>query len=155
MDGHRAGVFLGASIHDVAQVLGAGYSLSPEAGDTAILVKLVRVGMLAPVIMVAALVTRDRGEADESGKRPPLLPWFAVAFLVIVAINSFGWAPEPLRGGAVELSRWCLVTAIAGLGMKTNIRDLSAVGWMPVALMLCETAFLAVLVLITDCPLES
>lgn len=147
LDTHRAGIFLGASIHDVAQVLGAGYSLSPETGDTAVLVKLVRVGLLAPVIFAAAAITRARGEVGEGGKRPPLLPWFAVAFLAIVALNSLGWVPETVRGGAVELSRWSLVMAIAGLGMKTDIRELATVGFKPVLLMLCETAFLAGLVL--------
>lgn len=146
LDAYHAGVFLGASIHDVAQVLGAGYSLSPEAGDTAILVKLVRVGLLAPVIFGAALITRIHG-TPEGGKRPPLLPWFAVAFLAIVAVNSLGWVAEPVRAGAVELSRWFLVAAIAGLGMKTDLRALAKVGWRPVIMMLCETAFLAGLVL--------
>ena len=56
-------MFLGATIHDVAQVVGAGYSISPAAGDTATLVKLMRVAMLLPVIMLAASVTRARGDA--------------------------------------------------------------------------------------------
>lgn len=65
-----AGVFLGATIHDVAQVVGAGYSMSPETGDTATVVKLMRVAMLLPVIVTAAMITRMQG-ADPTGKRPP------------------------------------------------------------------------------------
>lgn len=147
LDSHEAGVFLGASIHDVAQVVGAGYSVSPETGDTATVVKLVRVGLLLPLILVAALVTR-MGGAPAEGKRPPLLPWFAVGFLVIVLVNSTGVVSAAVRDGAAELSRWCLISAIAGLGMKTQLRDFAGVGPKPVVLMIVETAFLAGLVLL-------
>ena len=80
-----AGVFLGATIHDVAQVVGAGYSMSTETGDTATVVKLMRVAMLLPVIICAAMFTRMQG-AETGGERPPLLPWFAVGFLIL-ALN--------------------------------------------------------------------
>lgn len=125
-----AGIFLGATIHDVAQVVGAGYSLSPQTGDVATLVKLMRVAMLLPVIVFA-----------------PLLPWFAVAFAVLVAINSTGVVPDVARGLGHEASRWCLVAAIAAIGMKTQLRELATVGIRPVLLMFGETVFLAVLVL--------
>lgn len=142
---HAAGVFLGATIHDVAQVVGAGYSLSHETGDVATLVKLTRVAMLLPVIMLAAAMTRARGATD--GPRPPLLPGFAVAFALLVAVNSAGIVPPAIQAGASELSRACLVAAIAAIGMKTQLRDLATVGLKPVLLMVGETAFLAGLVL--------
>ena len=140
-----AGKFLGATIHDVAQVVGAGYSLSTEAGDVATLVKLMRVAMLLPVILFASLLAR-RGGAH-SGERPPLLPWFAVAFAVLVAINSTGWIPRPVQAVGNDVSRWFLVVSIAGIGMKTHLKDLVAVGFKPVALMVGETLFLAALAL--------
>jgi uncharacterized integral membrane protein (TIGR00698 family) len=145
-----AGIFLGATIHDVAQVVGAGYSLSTETGDAATLVKLLRVAMLLPVIVLAAAITRARLKAaggTAGGKRPPLLPGFAVGFAVLVAINSTGWVPAPVQGFGNAASRWCLVAAIAGIGMKTQLRDLATVGIKPVALMIGETAFLAGLTL--------
>ena len=145
-----AGIFLGATIHDVAQVVGAGYSLSNETGDAATLVKLLRVAMLLPVIVLAAAITRARLKAaggTAGGKRPPLLPGFAVGFAVLVAINSTGWVPAPIRGFGNEASRWCLVAAIAGIGMKTQLKDLATVGFKPVALMIGETVFLAGLAL--------
>ena len=151
MDPQHAGIFLGATIHDVAQVVGAGYSLSTETGDVATLVKLLRVAMLLPVIVVAALITRWQGNAGgngDAGARPPLLPWFAVAFAVLVAINSTGWVPRPLQAAGNDFSRWCLIVSIAGIGMKTHLKELAAVGFKPVALMLGETAFLAILVLV-------
>ena len=147
LDARAAGIFLGGSIHDVAQVVGAGYSISPEAGDTATIVKLARVALLLPVILVAALVTRFQG-APAEGKRPPLLPWFAVGFLVVMGANSAGLLVAPVREFAVDLSRWCLIAAIAGLGMKTQLREFADVGLKPILFMICETAFLAGLVLL-------
>ncbi|CAI8858953.1 Membrane protein [Pseudomonas sp. IT-P253] len=142
-----AGVFLGGTIHDVAQVVGAGYSLSTETGDTATVVKLMRVAMLLPVILSATLITRMQG-VDTAGKRPPLLPWFAVGFLVLACINSTGWIAPVVQGSINELSRWCLVVSISALGMKTQLKELASVGIKPILLMIGETVFLAVLVLL-------
>lgn len=146
LDAHAAGVFLGATIHDVAQVVGAGYSLSRETGDVATMVKLMRVAMLLPVILVTVACTR--GGHVEGTTRPPLLPGFAVAFAALVAINSTGWVPAAVQSLGNDLSRWCLVTAIAGIGMKSQLRELVEVGIKPVALMVGETVFLAGLVLV-------
>jgi uncharacterized integral membrane protein (TIGR00698 family) len=141
-----AGVFLGATIHDVAQVVGAGYSMSTETGDTATVVKLMRVAMLVPVIVVAAMIGRRQG-IDSTGKRPPLLPWFAVGFLILACVNSTGWVPLVVQSGINELSRWCLIVSIAALGMKTQLKELAAVGIKPILLMVGETVFLVLLVL--------
>jgi len=141
-----AGVFLGATIHDVAQVVGAGYAVSRETGDIATVVKLMRVAMLLPVIVCATMITRAQGGAEE-GRRPPLLPWFAVAFIVFVAINSTGWVAPIVRELGNDASRWCLVIAISAIGMKTELKELVSVGIRPIALMIGETVFLALLVL--------
>lgn len=143
---HAAGVFIGATIHDVAQVVGAGYAISPDAGDTATIVKLLRVAMLLPVILVAGQISR-RAAGAEGGERPPLLPWFVVAFVALVALNSLIALPSVITDAGNTLSRWCLVTAIAAIGMKTRLGDLVQVGWKPVALMIGETILLAVMVL--------
>ena len=144
----QAGAFIGGTSHDVAQVVGAGYSLSHEAGDAATLVKLMRVAMLLPVIALAAVLARRQmlasGEA-QSGPRPPLLPWFAVAFAVLVAINSTGWVPTALVNAGKSASQWCLIASMAAIGMKTHLKDILTVGWKPVVLMVVETAFLALL----------
>jgi len=144
----QAGYFIGGTIHDVAQVVGAGYSLSHEAGDAATLVKLMRVAMLLPVIALAAWLARRQmlasGEAM-GGPRPPLLPWFAVAFAVLVAVNSTGWLPAAVVSAGKSTSQWCLIAAMAAIGMKTHLKDILTVGWKPVALMVLETVFLAAL----------
>jgi len=144
----QAGVFLGGTIHDVAQVIGAGYSISREAGDTATVVKLLRIAMLLPVIVCAAMITRAGGtKGSGSGQRPPLLPWFAVAFVVLAAFNSTAWMLPAARSFGNGLSQWCLVTAISAIGMKTQLKELVTVGVKPIALMIGETVFLAALVL--------
>ena len=126
----QAGMFLGGTIHDVAQVVGAGYSMSQQTGDTATVVKLMRVSMLLPVIVSAVLISRAGG-SDPAGKRPPLLPWFAVGFLLLAMINSTGWIAIQVQTFSNQLSQWCLVIAISALGMKTQLKELAAVGVKP------------------------
>ena len=146
-DDHHAGVFIGATIHDVAQVVGAGYAISPEAGDTATVVKLMRVAMLLPVIVAVGLWARRRGGHGE-GERPPLLPWFVIAFAALVVANSLVPIPEVVRDAGNEASRWCLVAAISALGIKTHFREIVEIGWKPVVLMILETLFIAGLALV-------
>lgn len=145
----EAGAFIGGTIHDVAQVVGAGYSLSHEAGDTATLVKLMRVAMLLPAVALAAWLSRRclrmEGEGEQSGARPPLLPAFALGFAVLVALNSTGWLPQPLVKAGQAVSQFLLVAAMVAIGMKTHLLELATVGWKPVVLMVVETAFLAAL----------
>jgi uncharacterized integral membrane protein (TIGR00698 family) len=145
LSNHQAGVFIGATIHDVAQVVGAGYAISPEAGDTATIVKLLRVAMLLPVILVAGQITRSRAEPGTS--RPPLLPWFVVAFIALVAFNSLVALPSDVTDAGNALSRGCLVTSIAAIGMKTRLGEIVKVGIRPVLLMFAETFLLAVMVI--------
>lgn len=141
-----AGVFIGATIHDVAQVVGAGFSISEEVGDVSTVVKLIRVAMLAPVILVASIVIRQVTSAAQSDmKRPPLIPGFVLAFVVLVIINSIGVFPQALTAVAAELSRWALLTAIAAVGMKTALNEVINVGVPAISLLVLETAFLGVL----------
>lgn len=142
-----AGIFLGGTIHDVAQVVGAGYGMSKETGDVATIVKLLRVAMLLPVILVITLSYRKYHVAGPSGtSKPPLLPWFVVAFALLVAINSVGLIPSALRHSLQTLSTWLLVVAMAAIGMKTHLKDFATVGLRPIVLMVSETVFLAILV---------
>jgi uncharacterized integral membrane protein (TIGR00698 family) len=146
LDHDAAGVFLGGTIHDVAQVIGAGYSVSDPTGDTATFIKLLRVAMLVPVVFVLSLIFHTRRDQAGDGRRW-LLPPFIVGFVLLVALNSTGVTPEPVRQVIVEASRWCLVTAIAALGMKTSLKMLFEVGWRPVSIIIVETLFIAALVL--------
>jgi uncharacterized integral membrane protein (TIGR00698 family) len=146
-DPHTAGIFLGATIHDVAQVVGAGYSVSNEAGDTATIVKLFRVALLLPVVLVISFLLQRSGATAADGRRPPLLPLFLVGFATLVVVNSLGGLPGAVASVLQEASRWCLVLAIAALGTRTTLGDLARVGWRPVAIIVGETLFVGLLVL--------
>jgi uncharacterized integral membrane protein (TIGR00698 family) len=155
LDARATGIFFGGTIHDVAQVVGAGFSVSPEAGDTATLVKLIRVTMLAPVVIVFALATRNVGQGMDmatgaaAGKaaRPPLLPGFVLAFLALAALNSLGFVPEAVSGFGSDLSRWALLAGIVAVGMKTSLRRVLDVGGDAVALIVAETLFIGLFIL--------
>jgi uncharacterized integral membrane protein (TIGR00698 family) len=140
-----AGIFLGGTIHDVAQVVGAGYSVSEETGNVATFIKLLRVAMLLPVVIGLSFIMHARNGG--SGGRRQLLPGFLLLFAALVVLNSAHLIPQDVLTVLKNVSRWCLVTAIAALGMKTSLKAMAAVGARPIALMVLETAFLAVLVL--------
>jgi uncharacterized integral membrane protein (TIGR00698 family) len=139
-----AGLFLGGSIHDVAQVIGAGYLLGQETGDAATIVKLFRVSMLALVVIVVSAAYRGRRATDgaSAAKRPALVPWFLWVFLLLVAIHSMQGLPQTAQPWIADVSRACLVVAIAALGVKTSFQTLLQSGWRPFALLLIETAWL-------------
>ncbi|MCY1461943.1 hypothetical protein D9M71_796610 [compost metagenome] len=121
--------------------------MSHDIGDTATVVKLIRIAMLLPVIVCAVLITRSQG-GNDSGQRPPLLPWFAVAFVVLATVTSFGWLPAAVQNLGNQMSSWCLVVAISALGMKIQLKELATVGLKPIVLMVGETVFLLGLVLL-------
>jgi len=144
-DNVTAGVFLGATIHDVAQVVGAGYIISDQSGEISTLVKLIRVACLVPVVVSISLLMRHR-LSPESGSLP-LLPWFLVAFVVLVIVNSMGWVPAEAHAMFTPVSSWCLLTAVAALGVKTSLKALADVGPAPVGVMVVQTLFLAAFVI--------
>jgi len=143
-----SGVFLGGTIHDVAQVVGAGFSVSDEAGEVATLVKLIRVAMLAPVVLVISVLVRRNFASEMDGKRPPVLPVFVIGFLVFAAFNSFGLIPDAVVSFLSSLSRWALLISIAAVGMKTSLRRILDVGGQAIALIVAETVFIAGFVLL-------
>ncbi len=148
----QAGLFLGGTIHDVAQVVGAGYTLGPEAGDFATIVKLLRVAMLALVVVAVSAASRSGLEpaAAAQGHAPakqPLVPWFLWLFVAMVALNSAGAIAAPLQQVIGDVSRGCLVAAIAALGMKTSFMQLARAGWQPLLLLTLATLWMVALVL--------
>lgn len=147
LDDATMGILLGATIHDVAQVVGAGYMISDLAGDNATIVKLMRVAMLVPVCMVFALGIRNWGKG-EAGAPNAKIPWFLWAFLALAALASFHVIPPVMTQSLSDISRACLITAIAAIGLKTSLGKLRHFGLRPVLLLLGETLFLLVLVLL-------
>ncbi len=141
-----AGVFIGGSIHDVAQVVGAGYSISPEAGDIATYIKLLRVALLLPIVMMIFISFKEKGSKMEGGVSS-FIPSFLIAFFVLALLNNIGLIPEWLVAIIKTLSSWCLVVSIVAIGVKTSLKQIVSVGWKPVFLITSETIFFAVLIL--------
>ncbi len=139
----NSGIFLGGTIHDVAQVIGAGYTISDEAGDIATVTKLFRVAMLVPIVLIISAIFRNE---DKHANRAPL-PFFIVGFCVLVVINSSGIVPTEIQTFLIDLSRWCLVTAIAALGIKTSLKSMMGIGYQPIAVILMESVFIGIWIL--------
>ena len=143
----QAGIFLGGTIHDVAQVVAAGMMLGPQVGDTATVVKLFRVMLLMPIVVLVAISYRNHPATKTVDEELPLVPGFLLAFIVLVLLASLGAFTPAMTRLASDTSRWLLVTAIAAAGIKTSFEDLLKLGWQPVAMLVGETVFIASLVL--------
>ena len=137
----ETGVLIGATIHDVAQVVGAGFAVSDETGEVATYVKLLRVACLPVVVLAYALMMRGRAAADGAGANVAL-PWFAVAFVVILCLNSFGFIPSLAAQGLDWISRWFLIAAIAALGVKTSLKSMADLGPSHIGLAVAVTLVL-------------
>ncbi|CAN7415969.1 YeiH family protein [Bosea sp. LjRoot237] len=135
----QTGVMLGATIHDVAQVVGAGQAVSDDAANAAVIVKLFRVFLLLPSVLIVGWWLTRHGETHGDAKVP--VPVFAFVFLVMCLVNSVlstqaGLAGLylPLRDILLEVSRWGLLIAIAALGLGTSIAAMARLGWRHLAL---------------------
>ena len=145
----EAGIFLGGTIHDVAQVVGAGYSISQEVGDMATLTKLVRVAMLVPVVMIMVLVVAKTLSVGIKSRRTnsPKIPLFLVGFVMMMLLNSFFVLPESVVEMGSQISRFFLIVSIAAIGMKSNLGQLINVGVRPIIMIFAETLWLALIIL--------
>jgi uncharacterized integral membrane protein (TIGR00698 family) len=134
----QAGFMLGASIHDVAQSIGAGYSFSQHAGEIAAIVKLTRVALLAPAMMVVALFLPNDDEPSVAGgpkarrKFGEVLPWFVIGFFLLAAINSTGVIPKVAADVSSTAATWLLATAVTATGIRSNMQSLMKSGLMPI-----------------------
>jgi uncharacterized integral membrane protein (TIGR00698 family) len=134
----QIGFLIGATIHDVAQVVGAGYSVSEETGDLAAIVKLMRVSMLPVVLLIVMLALRGRGEGQA-----PKMPSFVIGFAVLAGLNSLGAIPDAVVAVLEDASRLLLISAISALGVKTSLKAMTAVGGGHIAVVVLETVLLA------------
>ena len=145
----QAGFLIGASIHDVAQAIGGGYAFSEQAGSYATIVKLSRVALLAPVVVITGLVI---GEPDAGAQRTLwrrlALPWFITAFFGVVLLNSLLTVPPVLGTNALALSKGLLLIAVIATAMRSRLDLLMGTGLRPAIPVLAATAvsFLASLV---------
>lgn len=134
-------IFLGATIHDVAQVAGAGYLISSEVGDLATYTKMIRVAALVPVVVLISLCFN----AGSVRLMPPL---FLCGFVILALVAGADLLPEALLKIMSKASGLCLLIAMAALGCKTDLLKLSKVGLKPLLLLVGNTVFIAITALV-------
>ena len=141
----QAGFLMGAAVHDVAQALGGGYSFSQSAGETATIVKLSRVALLAPAVALIGLAIGSSGNQPRTLLAKLKLPWFILAFFAAVAVNSMVDAPEWVAQYGLIASKAMLLFAVTATAMRSRLDLLLGQGWkalLPVMLATL-TAFFA------------
>ncbi|WP_420902790.1 YeiH family protein [Rhodovulum sulfidophilum] len=136
MGPHAFGLWTGASIHEIAQVVAAAYARGQEAGEFGTIAKLTRVMMLAPMVLGLSVLAsrrlrRDGGEADRA---VPPVPWFVLGFVAMVGLASTGWLPEATVHVTTGITQFLLATALAAMGLETDMRKLAAEGLRPALL---------------------
>lgn len=144
LDAGGYGLWVGASVHEVGQAVAAGFQQGPAAGELATVVKLGRVLLLAPVVLLLAWACRRRPSSPAGGDaaRAPV-PWFVFGFLALVACNSLIGLPEPARQAVGTLTMVLLAMAMAALGLVMDVGQLRARGWRPLLLGLLAWLFIA------------
>lgn len=130
------GVYIGSTVHEVAQVVAAGRSLGEEAGNAAVIAKMIRVMLLAPFLFLLAgyLKTLHGGAGGERARGG--MPWFALLFVAVAGFNSLALLPAPMVDWLVELDTLLLAMAMAALGLGTHLRAIRRAGWRPLLLAL-------------------
>ncbi len=127
----QAGFFLGGSVHDVAQTLGAGYAYSPAAGETATIVKLARVALLAPVLAIIALLFPAQLEITGAKTKIAAVPWFVVGFFAVAGINSTGIIPLQVSNFAAETAAAMLAVSVAATAIRSPLAEIMKTGPKP------------------------
>lgn len=138
---HGYGLFVGATIHEVAQVVAAGNAIGTTAGDAAVIEKMMRVMMLAPFLLLIG--RRERGAKTER-RETSGIPWFAVLFVGVAGIHSTGWVPEALVDALTTADTVLLSMAMAALGLRTRLVAIRQAGMAPMILAATLWVFLLV-----------
>src|SRR5208283_4432236 len=125
------GIYTGATVHEVAQVVAAGRAVSPTAGDTAVVTKMLRVLLLAPVLL---LVGRMRRRRAARSTHQISFPWFVLWFGAVIAVQSVYTPPPGVRAGLIEIDTVLLSSAMFALGVGTRWNQLSRAGTRPLLL---------------------
>jgi len=136
------GVWAGASIHEVAQVVAAGYAVSNTSGDIATVVKLSRVALLAPIAIVLGILLARKDVGGFSFRSVPV-PYFILGFVAMIFINSVRIIPDAVSRAMIQIDDLLLAIAMAAMGLNTSFRDMKEVGIMPFYVGLIAWMFIA------------
>jgi len=131
-DDIRYGIFTGATVHEVAQVVAAGFGISDIAGNTATIAKLTRVMMLAPLLLVLSFYFAMKHSTHGVNFREIPIPWFVFGFIAVVGLNSLNIIPKDIVNILNTIDTFLLTVAMAAMGIETNINKMKGVGMKPI-----------------------
>ncbi|MBL0687070.1 MAG: YeiH family putative sulfate export transporter [Sulfurospirillum sp.] len=134
LDSRGMGIFIGGTLHEVAHVVGAGNTLGDEVASNAVIVKMLRVMMLAPFLVILGVWLTKK--TDSKQKNKIAIPWFAVAFIGVAGINSLNLLSATIVTTINTLDTFALTMAMCALGMETNFKKFKDVGMKPIYLSL-------------------
>jgi len=144
LSGEQYGFWTGASVHEVAQVVAAGFSQGEAAGEYSVIVKLSRVLLLAPMLIGVTLLARRHMKSDTASlSAVPIVPGFVLCFILAIVLNSFGLIPDAVRQPVVAVTPVLLTAALSALGLGTRYGSLKAQGLRPLVLAAMATFFIA------------
>lgn len=141
LDQNAFGLWAGASIHEVAQVIGASFQYGAQAGEAGTVAKLTRVALLAPMVFAMGFAARRSG-GGEAGARAPM-PWFVLGFIAVVLWNSFVGIPDALRPHIAFITTLMLTMGLAAMGLNANVSEIRSRGLRPLLLALSAFVFIA------------
>jgi len=142
---HAYGLWAGASIHEIAQVIAAAYQDGQQAGEAAAIAKLSRVAMLAPVVIILGILAARRTNNEDcsrGGAKVPM-PWFVLGFVALVGVNSVITVPAGAKALIVSVTTFLLSMALAAMGLETDVTKLRAKGIRPLILGFAAFLFVA------------
>ena len=135
LSAEQFGIYTGSTVHEVAQVVAAGHAISPQAEDTAVIAKMLRVMMLAPfLLLLGQWVNRTRQPAENAGPGKITFPWFALIFILVAVVNSFGLLSDTWLSWIRRSDNILLAMAMAALGLSTRLSQLKTAGLKPLLL---------------------
>jgi uncharacterized integral membrane protein (TIGR00698 family) len=143
LDARGYGLWSGASIHEIAQVIAAAFQGGQQAGEFGTIAKLTRVAMLAPVVMALSFAARRAATHHDTQNARAPIPWFVLGFVAMVALNSVVSIPAETKSALVTATTFLLSTALAAMGLDTDIGKLRARGLRPLALGAAAFLFIA------------
>ena len=138
------GIYMGSTMHEVAQVVAAGHAISPDAYNAAVIAKMLRVMMLAPFLLFLAARVKQLAPEGQGEKSKITIPWFAILFILVAVFNSFHLLPKPVVDMLVTLDTVLLAMAMAALGLTTQVSALKKAGAKPLLMALILFVWLIV-----------
>ena len=138
------GIYIGASVHEVAHVVGAGEAVSAATANTAVIVKMTRVMLLAPALLCIGWFLNRQTEQTDGAASKLVIPWFAVGFVLVAGFNTMDFLPADVVTAIIDIDTFLLTMAMTALGLSTVVSKFKGIGWKPIQLAFILAVWLVV-----------